>query len=517
MRVGLDDAGDRAGVGEDPRDLLGAGRLVDRHGDRAGRPDRVVDQRPLVPGPAHQRRPGRPARCRRRSGRGRGDHLVAELGAGDVDPAAAVVAPRGTAPRPGRRRALSQTGSVRLAASPTVTTGGTENSRTCPPSCSRATDRRGVRICETYRFGGTAGVRRVERDRPGEPSRGVAGREAGSLAHMADSSTQSIVIDAAPEQVAAVICDFAELPGVGAGDEAVEVLEEYEDGYASQVRFALDAGVVADEYTLQYEYAEDISRIEWHLVAPSKMQKRADGLVRHRRQRRRHLDGDLHARGRPGGRHARHVPAQGREDDHGYRAEAAQAPGREPRRGGVSARVPEGSTMGHPDPGSAREEAERLVAAALAMAGRFASNTDPHSGHDGPRWRPARPSAASARSAGRSPRCATRTRTSPSGSPPAPATSPRGWPACSARSARRPGSGRGRPRSRARRRASETAPPAPEHHGAGARGPGARGPGASVRGRPGARRARTAARTDATRARHERRPGGYLARGHPYR
>ena len=37
-----------------------------------------------------------------------------------------------------------------------------------------------------------------------------------------------------------------------------------------------------------------------------------------------------------------------------------------------------------PDPGSAREEAERLVAAALAAVGRFASDTDPHSGHDGP-------------------------------------------------------------------------------------------------------------------------------------
>jgi hypothetical protein len=57
----------------------------------------------------------------------------------------------------------------------------------------------------------------------------------------------------------------------------VEVLEEYEDGYASQVRFTLDAGVIADEYTLAYEYAEDISRIEWHLVGPSKMQKTQNG------------------------------------------------------------------------------------------------------------------------------------------------------------------------------------------------------------------------------------------------
>ena len=74
-----------------------------------------------------------------------------------------------------------------------------------------------------------------------------------------------------------MICDFARYPEWVAAMKRVEVVEEYEDGYASQVRFVLDAGVVADEYTLQYEYAEDISRIEWHLVAPSKMQKAQDG------------------------------------------------------------------------------------------------------------------------------------------------------------------------------------------------------------------------------------------------
>jgi len=90
---------------------------------------------------------------------------------------------------------------------------------------------------------------------------------------MADSSSQSIVIDAAPEQVAAVICDFPSYPEWAQAMKRVEVLEEYEDGYASQVRFSLDAGVLADEYTLQYEYAEDISRIEWHLVAPTAVQR----------------------------------------------------------------------------------------------------------------------------------------------------------------------------------------------------------------------------------------------------
>jgi uncharacterized membrane protein len=94
---------------------------------------------------------------------------------------------------------------------------------------------------------------------------------------MADTSTQSIVIAAPPDQVAAVICDFPRYPEWVGAAKTVEVLEEYEDGYASQVRFVLDAGVVADEYTLAYEYADDISRIEWHLVEPSKMQKQQDG------------------------------------------------------------------------------------------------------------------------------------------------------------------------------------------------------------------------------------------------
>lgn len=94
---------------------------------------------------------------------------------------------------------------------------------------------------------------------------------------MADSSTQSIVVNAAPAQVAAVICDFPRYPEWAGAVKRVEVLEEYEDGYASQVRFTIDAGVLADEYTLVYEYAEDISRIEWHLVAPSKMQRAQAG------------------------------------------------------------------------------------------------------------------------------------------------------------------------------------------------------------------------------------------------
>ena len=94
---------------------------------------------------------------------------------------------------------------------------------------------------------------------------------------MADTSTQSIVIDAPPDRVAAVVADFARYPEWVEAIKSTEILEEYEDGYASQVRFVIDAGPLVDEYTLQYEYAEDLSRIEWRLVAPSKMQKEQVG------------------------------------------------------------------------------------------------------------------------------------------------------------------------------------------------------------------------------------------------
>ena len=94
---------------------------------------------------------------------------------------------------------------------------------------------------------------------------------------MADTSTQSILIQAPPDRVAAVICDFPRYPEWADAMKQVEVVSEYEDGYAAQVRFVIDAGVMADDYTLEYSYADDLSRIEWRLVAPSKTQKSQQG------------------------------------------------------------------------------------------------------------------------------------------------------------------------------------------------------------------------------------------------
>jgi ribosome-associated toxin RatA of RatAB toxin-antitoxin module len=94
---------------------------------------------------------------------------------------------------------------------------------------------------------------------------------------MVESSTRSIVIDASAARVAEVICDFPRYPEWTGALREAEVLEEYEDGYARTVRFVLEAGPLRDEYTLAYEYAEDLSLIEWRLVAPSTVQKAQTG------------------------------------------------------------------------------------------------------------------------------------------------------------------------------------------------------------------------------------------------
>jgi len=92
---------------------------------------------------------------------------------------------------------------------------------------------------------------------------------------MADQSTQSIVIDAPPADVMAVIADFAAYPEWVGAAKKVEVLEDGEDGRARQVHFVLDAGAVKDDYVLEYTWTGD-SKVTWTLVK-GQMQKRNDG------------------------------------------------------------------------------------------------------------------------------------------------------------------------------------------------------------------------------------------------
>lgn len=86
---------------------------------------------------------------------------------------------------------------------------------------------------------------------------------------MADRTESSIVIAADPADVLDVIADFEAYPEWAREMKEVVVLAADEDGWADRVHFSLDAGVIQDSYTLEYEYdfEEDATGVlSWSLV-----------------------------------------------------------------------------------------------------------------------------------------------------------------------------------------------------------------------------------------------------------
>ena len=92
---------------------------------------------------------------------------------------------------------------------------------------------------------------------------------------MADESTQSITINAAPAEVMAVIADFEAYPRWAASVKSCEVTVPGPDGRAKQVAFKIDAGGIRDEYELAYDWQDD-RQVRWTLVK-GQMQKAQRG------------------------------------------------------------------------------------------------------------------------------------------------------------------------------------------------------------------------------------------------
>ncbi|SDR87526.1 Polyketide cyclase / dehydrase and lipid transport [Nocardioides scoriae] len=82
---------------------------------------------------------------------------------------------------------------------------------------------------------------------------------------MAEQTTSSIVVDAAPADVMAVIADFGSYPEWAQGMKAAEVVEAGPDGRAEKVHFELEATPIKDSYTLGYRWSGD-DRVTWELV-----------------------------------------------------------------------------------------------------------------------------------------------------------------------------------------------------------------------------------------------------------
>ena len=92
---------------------------------------------------------------------------------------------------------------------------------------------------------------------------------------MAEQTTSSIVVDAEPAAVMAVIGDFESYPEWAKGVQKAEVLAAAPDGRAEQVFFVLDVSPIRDEYTLAYQWKGD-EQVTWNLVE-GKMLRSLDG------------------------------------------------------------------------------------------------------------------------------------------------------------------------------------------------------------------------------------------------
>ena len=93
---------------------------------------------------------------------------------------------------------------------------------------------------------------------------------------MAEQTTSSIVVDAAPDAVMDVIADFEAYPQWAKGVTTAETVAEGAGGRAEQVFFALDVSPIKDEYTLAYVWEGD-RRVTWTLVE-GKMLRALDGV-----------------------------------------------------------------------------------------------------------------------------------------------------------------------------------------------------------------------------------------------
>jgi len=92
---------------------------------------------------------------------------------------------------------------------------------------------------------------------------------------MAEHTSSTITIEAAPADVMGVIADFARYPEWTGEVKEAEVLSTDDLGRAEKVRLVLDAGAIKDDHTLAYTWTGD-HEVSWTLVK-SQMLRSLDG------------------------------------------------------------------------------------------------------------------------------------------------------------------------------------------------------------------------------------------------
>ncbi|MDF6041991.1 SRPBCC family protein [Streptomyces sp. JH14] len=92
---------------------------------------------------------------------------------------------------------------------------------------------------------------------------------------MAEHTSSSITIEAAPADVMGVIADFDRYPEWTGEVKEAEILAKDDQGRAEKVRLVLDAGAIKDDHTLAYTWTGD-HEVSWTLVK-SQMLRAIDG------------------------------------------------------------------------------------------------------------------------------------------------------------------------------------------------------------------------------------------------
>ncbi|MGW0789413.1 SRPBCC family protein [Streptomyces sp. NPDC002911] len=92
---------------------------------------------------------------------------------------------------------------------------------------------------------------------------------------MAEHTSSSITIEAAPADVMGVIADFARYPEWTGEVKESEILATDDQGRAEQVRLVLDAGAIKDDHVLAYTWNSPYE-VSWTLVK-SQMLRALDG------------------------------------------------------------------------------------------------------------------------------------------------------------------------------------------------------------------------------------------------
>ncbi|MGW4028570.1 SRPBCC family protein [Streptomyces sp. NPDC004838] len=92
---------------------------------------------------------------------------------------------------------------------------------------------------------------------------------------MAEHTSSSITIEAAPAEVMGVISDFDRYPEWTGEVKQAEVVSRDGTGRAEQVRLVLDAGAIKDDHTLAYSWNGE-NQVSWTLVK-SQMLRAIDG------------------------------------------------------------------------------------------------------------------------------------------------------------------------------------------------------------------------------------------------